>query len=315
MAAAKEVDTAKRSRAIRRAAEEGDRRRPVIFMFQPTIQVARRAKRRATIPASSKTCTSSAPSRKSYALSDRPTGSAIRRSRRAGVGPRLGSGQVPGQSGGEQPAFRRAHLPRAYLRHLLHRPGDPDRSGAGHCRRQGLGRDLCTGAGRDRARPAAARAVLALSDEGAARRFRHFRITSQPVLQDMLQVFPATLELATAGHCSSAWWSACRWAWWPPPIAAAGGPGGPRRRPARLFHAGVLARAWSACCCSTPGSAGSRGRAGSTWSSTTSSPRHRHDHHRQPASPANAKSSGTRFSHLCCRPPSSAISRWPISRA
>ncbi len=47
-------------------------------------------------------------------------------------------------------------------------------------------------------------------------------ITAHPVLQDMLRVFPATLELAAPGAVSSARCSAFRSAWSPPPIAAAG---------------------------------------------------------------------------------------------
>ena len=68
-------------------------------------------------------------------------------------------------------------------------------------------------------------------------------ITAHPVLQDMLQVFPATMELALLGpaHRRGVRRAARRARRHPSrPLA---GPGDPLRSPARLFDAGVLARA------------------------------------------------------------------------
>ena len=66
-------------------------------------------------------------------------------------------------------------------------------------------------------------AVLALSGRRCCTAISASRvITSHPVLQDMLHVFPATLELAVLALLVGrrAWHA--RWAWSPPPIAAAG---------------------------------------------------------------------------------------------
>ena len=140
--------------------------------------------------------------------------------------------------------------------------------------------------------------------------------TGQPVADDLLPVFPATLELATVAILIGvAHRRAARRARGRPPRQL-DRPYRPRRRAARLFRPDLLARADGACSSSTPSSAGSAGPGGST-SSTTDI-----------VTPVTgfllidallAGRVGRLLERACrtssCRPRCSAISRSPISAA
>ncbi len=90
-----------------------------------------------------------------------------------------------------------ADLPRADLRHLRHRPRHPDRPGARHRRRQGVGSRRMTGcASRSASTCRSPCSTGAIWSRCCTAISATPCITSHPVLQDMLRVFPATMELS-----------------------------------------------------------------------------------------------------------------------
>ncbi len=227
----------------------------------------------------------------------------------------LGLGQESGQTGGAQPVVRRPHLPRADLRHLLHRPGDPDRSGAGRRRRQGLGRDLCAGARRDGARSAAARAVLALPDEGGARRLRQFRHHLAPRPAGPAAGLPRDAGAGAAGLVHRRRGRRADGRAGRDPSRPLAGPGDPPAVAVRLFHAGVLAGPGRPAAVLRKARLGRRAGAAGCGVRRHRAVDHRHDHDRQPAGRRIRGVLERASATSCCPLPSWATCRSPTWRA
>ena len=139
---------------------------------------------------------------------------------------------------------RRADLPRPARGHILHRPGDPGRSGAGHRRRP-----------RTRACDRSGCARRWASTSRCWEQFVHLRrakplhgdfgtsvLTSNPVWNDIKKTFPATLELATCGILIGAGLGVPLGVWAAVRRGGIVDHSGARDRPGRLFGADLLAR-------------------------------------------------------------------------
>ena len=96
-------------------------------------------------------------------------------------------------------------------------------------------------------------------------------ITSRPVLQDLLQVFPATLELATLAMLIGVVVGVPMGVLGRHPSRPLAGPGDPLSSACSAIPCRCSGSASSACWCSTPGSAGSAGPGRLDVASTTTS--------------------------------------------
>ncbi len=222
----------------------------------------------------------------------------------------LRAGDVVGRFLARHPA----HVSRPARRHVLHRPGDPDRPGARHRRRPRA---------RARHRPRARGARPQQAALGAVLHLRQRRsctatsarsvLTSNPVMQDIRRAFPATLELATLGTIIGAGLGVPLGVWAAVRRGGARRPDRARRRPDRLFGADLLARPDGARRVLRPARLGRRAgphrhrlRVHADAGDRAAAARHR-------ACRASGRPSATRCRTSSCRPRCSAISRSPTS--
>ena len=248
---------------------------------------------------------------------------AIRRARPAAR--RLGRRSPAAFGAGRVARFlgdRRADLPRAARRHLPHRPRRADRSGAGRRRRPRAGRRL-----RARARSSSASTCRSWQQfcdlrraRSLTRRFRHARCSPRNPVLDGHRARLSRRRSSSPRSAPSIGVAARRAAGRARRGRASGAlarPARARRRPDRLFGAGLLARPGGAAALLRQARLGRRARAAST-SPTT----YIVDAGDRPASCSTAAmqgewdaSSATRSRTSSCRPRCSAISRSPTSAA